>query len=106
MHKSNWGEHHNIDKNILFTKYAHKVEEISINQQFDLVFFDAFAPNKQAEVWEIDVLKRVYDHMRVGGVLVTYCAKGQFKRDLVALGFDLETLDGPPGKKEMVRATK
>ena len=89
-----------------FTKHKVKVEELSTEKRFDLIYFDAFAPNKQSEVWELEVLRNVVAHMASGGVLVTYCAKGQFKRDLAALGLEVETLEGPPGKKEMVRATK
>ena len=73
---------------------------------FDVVYFDAFAPNKQPELWTIDMLAKVYDAMKSKGVFVTYCAKGQLKRDLNNLGFRVETLAGPPGKKEMVRAVK
>ena len=57
-------------------------------------------------MWEIDVLRQVVNAMRADGIFVTYCAKGQLKRDLKSLGLDVETLPGPPGKKEMVRAVK
>lgn len=73
---------------------------------FDIIFFDAFAPNKQPEMWEINLLRKGFDALKSGGVFVTYCAKGQLKRDLKSIGFEVETLDGPPGKKEMVRALK
>ena len=73
---------------------------------YDLVYFDAFAPNKQAELWELPVLQKVAELMAPGAVFVTYSAKGQLKRDLKATGLTVETLDGPPGKAEMVRATK
>ena len=72
---------------------------------YDLVYFDAFAPNAQPEMWTIDILRHLRDMLRAQAVLVTYCAKGQFKRDLRALGFAVESLSGPPGKREMVRAT-
>jgi tRNA U34 5-methylaminomethyl-2-thiouridine-forming methyltransferase MnmC len=72
----------------------------------DVVFFDAFAPNKQPELWTKEALGKVVDAMNPGGIFVTYCAKGQVKRDLAELGLTVETLPGPPGKKEMVRATK
>jgi tRNA U34 5-methylaminomethyl-2-thiouridine-forming methyltransferase MnmC len=58
------------------------------------------------ELWTIGVLQKVVDAMKLNGIFVTYCAKGQLKRDLKELGLSVETLPGPPGKKEMVRATK
>jgi len=73
---------------------------------FHLVYFDAFAPNKQPEMWTAEVLSKIYQLMLPNAIMVTYCAQGKFKRDLNEIGFVVETLDGPPGKKEMVRATK
>lgn len=73
---------------------------------FDVIYFDAFAPNKQPDLWTLPMLKKVTDLLKPGGVFVTYCAKGQLKRDLKSLGLTTETLPGPPGKKEMVRATR
>ena len=74
--------------------------------QFDVVFFDAFAPAKQPEMWTLTVLEKIVSAMKSKGVFVTYCAKGQLKRDLRSLGMLVETLPGPPGKREMVRAIK
>jgi len=71
---------------------------------FDLVYFDAFAPAYQANLWQLDQLERVLTWMKPGGLLVTYCAKGQFKRDLRTAGFEVETLPGCLGKREMTRA--
>lgn len=73
---------------------------------FDIIYFDTFAPNKQVALWQFDLLQKVYQMMKSKGVWVTYCAKGQLKRDLRQLGMHVETLSGPPGKKEMVRAIK
>lgn len=69
----------------------------------DIVFFDAFAPNKQPELWTKEILEKVTETMNPGAVFTTYCAKGQVKRDLSDLGLEVETLPGPPGKKEMTR---
>jgi tRNA U34 5-methylaminomethyl-2-thiouridine-forming methyltransferase MnmC len=71
-----------------------------------LVFYDAFAPSKQPELWTKEVLEPVVDAMRPGAAFTTYCAMGQLKRDLKDLGLEVETLPGPPGKKEMTRAWK
>jgi len=74
--------------------------------EFNLIYFDAFAPNKQPEMWTHDVLRKVVVKLQPGGVFVTYCAKGQLKRDLKALGLEVQSLPGPPGKREMIRAIK
>lgn len=73
---------------------------------YHLIYFDAFAPEKQPDMWTTEFFSTLYQAMVKGGILVTYCAKGQFKRDLKAAGFVVETLPGPPGKREMVRAVK
>ncbi len=73
---------------------------------FDLVYYDAFAPSRQPYLWGADVLGKVTDTLAPGGVFVTYCAKGQVKRDLRSFGLAVETLMGAPGKKEMIRALR
>lgn len=77
-----------------------------VNKCFDLIYYDAFAPSKQPELWQLPLLSKVAGTLRPGGVFVTYCAQGQLKRNLGVLSLDVETLPGPPGKKEMVRARK
>ena len=105
LHKSNWEEKNKLHENFDFYKYLQKLEDFSIiENKFDLVYFDAFAPNRQAEMWTIEQLGKVAEMMKGNSVLVTYCAKGQFKRDLKSLNFELEMLAGPPGKREMTRA--
>lgn len=78
---------------------------VSPPASFDIVYFDAFAPSRQPSMWTLDVLSTTVNLIRPGGLLVTYCAQGQFKRHLQQLGMTVETLPGPPGKKEMTRAT-
>jgi len=73
---------------------------------FDIVYFDAFSPNKQPAMWSVDLLQKVYHMMKHHGIMVTYCAQGKFRRHLEQLGMHVETLPGPPGKKEMTRARK
>jgi tRNA U34 5-methylaminomethyl-2-thiouridine-forming methyltransferase MnmC len=107
LHQSPWEKVNKISEQIEFLKYQTALQKVELkDHSFDLIFFDAFAPNKQPELWTIDVLQKVVEAMNPNGVFVTYCAKGQLKRDLKALGLGVETLPGPPGKKEMVRATK
>lgn len=74
--------------------------------KFDLIFFDAFAPNKQPEMWSVNVFQKVYEHMNYGALLTTYCCQGQVKRKLKSVGFDVEKVQGPPGKREMINAWK
>jgi tRNA U34 5-methylaminomethyl-2-thiouridine-forming methyltransferase MnmC len=83
-----------------------KLEDYSSNEQFDLIYFDAFGPRAQAELWVLPVFEKMYNLTRNGGLLVTYCAKGQVKRDLKSAGFTVTSVPGPPGKREMTIATK
>lgn len=73
---------------------------------FDIVYFDAFSPESQPELWSSNIFEKIIVAMRCGGILVTYCAKGEVKRTLKKIGFTLESLPGPPGKREMTRSTK
>lgn len=106
LHQAKWEEKVRMNDFFELGKREVKLEDFSADSDFDLIFFDAFAPSKQAELWTYEILEKTVGLMAASAVLVTYCARGQFKRDLVALGLELETLPGPPGKKEMVRATK
>jgi tRNA U34 5-methylaminomethyl-2-thiouridine-forming methyltransferase MnmC len=72
----------------------------------DLIYFDAFAPSVQPELWSPAILLKCFKALRSNGVFVTYSAKGQLRRDLKLVGFEVERLPGPPGKFEMLRATK
>lgn len=74
--------------------------------KFDLIYYDAFDPNFQPELWTENIFKLVASWMNRNGVLVTYCAKGQVKRNLISAGFKLDCLPGPAGKREMTRAIK
>ncbi len=75
-------------------------------QKFDLVYFDAFAPDKQPEMWTPEVFNKLYQQMHPQGVLVTYSAKGSVRRTMQAVGFTVARIPGPPGKREMLRAVK
>lgn len=107
LHEATWNEEAFIDNNFTLVKLLIRLQEADLGQaQFDLVYYDAFAPSKQPEMWELSLLRKVEQSMKPGAILVTYCAKGQLKRDLKSLGLLVQTLPGPPGKKEMVRAIK
>lgn len=73
---------------------------------YNLFYMDAFGPESQAELWKIESLHKIWSMLKPEGIMVSYCAKGQFKRDLKSLGFKIESLPGPPGKREMTRAIK
>lgn len=73
---------------------------------YDVVFFDAFSPDAQPDLWTEEVFKNVYALMKEGGVMTTYCAKGDVRRAMLAAGFKVEKLQGPPGKRHILRATK
>lgn len=107
LHDAVWNQETTIDDHFILIKKMIEVQKWDPGtDHFDVVFYDAFAPSRQPEMWEISVLKKIHEAMARRGVFVTYCAKGQLKRDLKSLEMTVETLAGPPGKKEMVRATK
>ena len=70
---------------------------------FDFILYDAFAPSKQPEMWTLDSLEHVKKLANISSVFVTYCAKGQVRRDLASLGYSMERVPGPPGKLHMLR---
>jgi tRNA U34 5-methylaminomethyl-2-thiouridine-forming methyltransferase MnmC len=107
MHEVSWDAEHEISATFHLTKYYTTLQAVRfLPQTFDVIFFDAFAPAKQPDMWTLEMLQKATDALKPGGVFVTYCARGQLKRDLKELGFRVETLPGPPGKKEMVRGIK
>ncbi len=107
IHDAEWNKLIQLDSNFSIKKVQEKIENYNLeNASFDLIYFDAFGPRAQAEMWKIEILQKMYDGLKSGGALVTYCARGQFKRDLKSLGFEIEPLPGPPGKREMTRAWK
>ena len=107
MHTAKWNEKTDLTPYFSFEKIHQKIENHEVLEaQFDLVYYDAFGPRAQETMWIPEILGKMYRMLKPGGVLVTYCAKGQVKRDLKALGFNIEALSGPPGKREMTRAHK
>ena len=76
------------------------------NELFDIVFFDAFSPDKQPRMWTTDIFSKIYQWMREDGILTTYCAKGNVRRSMQEVGFSVERIPGPPGKREILRASK
>lgn len=72
----------------------------------DVIYFDAFAPNKQESMWSREIFAYLFEHTNYNGILTTYCAKGDVRRTLQSVGYSVERTDGPPGKREMLRAVK
>ena len=106
IYKSSWDE--DIELNDFFTLRKHNDDIInySTNEIFNIIFYDAFAPSAQPELWTEEVFKKLYSVLLPKGVLVTYCSKSAVRRAMQAAGFEVEKIPGPPGKREMVRATK
>ncbi len=108
IHDAPWGE--DIEINPFFTLRKIKADMLTMNlsaESVDVVYFDAFAPEKQPEMWDESVFRKIYTAMSPGGILTTYCAKGVIRRMLRDIGFITERLPGPPGgKREVLRATK
>ena len=101
-----WEIENQLSTHFSIQKREVKIQDFVALEPIDLIYFDAFGPRVQAEMWETTILEKMYQSLNAGGALVTYCAQGQFKRDLKAVGFSLESLPGPPGKREMTRAIK
>jgi len=91
---------------LTFTVYHQTLESIQFNKRYDLIYFDAFGPRVQPEIWSQANFEKLYQAMHKDAILVTYCAKGEVRRTMQAAGFMVEKLPGPPGKREMLRATK
>ncbi|TAE09991.1 MAG: SAM-dependent methyltransferase [Bacteroidetes bacterium] len=106
MHQCAWHEPIALTENFTFCKVLQSVAEFDSPACFDVVYFDAFAPKRQPEMWQPEIFAHLFAMMHEGGVLVTYCAKGQVRRDLQSVGFSVERLEGPAGKQEMLRARK
>lgn len=107
LHNAEWNADEVISNNFILKKINIKLEDYFPGaNSFDLIFFDAFSPEAQPELWTEGIFRKLYDGMKQGGILVTYCAKGQVRRNLIAAGFNVERLEGPPGKREMLRAIK
>ena len=117
MHSCEWFE--NISLNESVSPYSgksagafvlHKIEadllELQLDGSYDLVYYDAFSPRHQPELWTFEVLQKIYDSCKRGALLVTYCSKNDVKKTLESVGFTVETLPGYPGKREMIRAVK
>lgn len=106
MHEQEWDVRNILSLNFSLTKRKQFFHEIKDENRFDLIYFDAFGARVQPELWTEEIFEAMYKSLKNGGVLVTYCAKGSVRRAMLKVGFSIEKLAGPPGKREMLRATK
>lgn len=105
--QSRWNETKNIVTNFQLSKCFIKLEDYPFQAaNFDLIYYDAFGPRAQSEMWEIERFEPLFHSLKTNGMLVTYCAQGKFKRNLKEIGFKVESRPGPPGKREMTLAIK
>lgn len=106
LHTSVWNDWIAINSNFELLKIEADFQNLNAEDEYSLVYFDAFAPSTQPELWQEDLLRKVFRSMKNGGILSTYCAQGAFKRTLRKLGLEVQELDGPPGKRQMTVAVK
>lgn len=106
MHEASWEEKLEITPKFLLIKQQKMFHEINETNAFNIIYFDAFGARVQPELWTEAIFENMHKALRFNGVLVTYSAKGSVRRAMQAVGFKVERLPGPPGKREMLRATK
>lgn len=107
IHQAAWNKEVQLSPHFSLHKIEGDFTQYSFLGKYDLIYFDAFAPEKQPEMWEQPLFDMLYELLNPGGILTTYCAKGVVRRMLQAAGFTVERLAGPPGgKREILRATK
>jgi tRNA U34 5-methylaminomethyl-2-thiouridine-forming methyltransferase MnmC len=106
MHEMSWNEKQDLSNYFSLTKRRQFFEEIDDKNAFDLIYFDAFGARVQPELWTEDIFDKMFNSLKNNGVLVTYSAKGSVRRAMLSVGFTVEKLPGPPGKREMLRGTK
>jgi len=107
IHEQPWNEQSTYDQFFTLEKRrADWLQFTTVGDRYDVVFYDAFAPSRQPEMWTFSCIEKACTSLKSGGIFVTYSARGQLKRDLRALDMEVESIPGPPGKKEMVRAVK
>lgn len=107
IHSSPWEQHVEITPHFSLYKQKSTFADMSLpNNTFDVVYYDAFSPHTQPELWTISCFEKMYRSMRNEGVLVTYSVKGEVRRTMIQANFEVERMAGPPGKRHMLRAIK
>ena len=106
IHNIPWNESTGISNEFRLEKKEGDICRLDTQDRYDLVYFDAFAPDKQPELWTAEIFNRIFRSMKPSSILTTYSSKGQVRRNLAEAGFRVEKLPGPPGKRDMTRAWK
>lgn len=106
LHEVEWETASTISDTFQLKKIKSNFQDFQSEDKYDVIFFDAFGPRVQPELWEKPLLEKCYHTMSQNGVWVTYSCKGSVRRNLKELGFEVEKITGPPGKREMLRAVK
>jgi tRNA U34 5-methylaminomethyl-2-thiouridine-forming methyltransferase MnmC len=107
LHNCEWGRFVEINPRFRIEKHLSGIAEVELKDNyFDLIYFDAFAPEIAPELWTLSVFEKIFSAMKRGGLFVTYSAKGAVRRALGSAGFEVERIPGPKGKREMLRAVK
>jgi tRNA U34 5-methylaminomethyl-2-thiouridine-forming methyltransferase MnmC len=106
LHSSEWEKEISISAYFSFKKIKTSLIDHEFSADFNLVYYDAFAPNAQAELWAQEIFEKIYAHLSDEGIMVTYCSKGEVRRAMKSAGFTVKKLAGPKGKREMIRAFK
>ena len=106
LHSCPWERTSIITPDFGILKEQKDFREIHNSEQFDLVYFDAFGARVQPELWTEQIFSKMFEALKKNGILVTYAAKGSVRRAMLEVGFEVERLPGPPGKREMLRARK
>lgn len=106
IHGVSWDAEHEISEFFHLKKILADIKKLDLTSKYDLVYYDAFGPNKQPEMWTENIFRKIYDSMNPGSILTTYSSKGEVKRKFEQCGFMVEKIPGPPGKREMLRCVK
>ena len=106
IHESSWEEKVILNDRFALTKRKQFFQDIEDENRFDLIYFDAFGYRVQPELWSTEIFRKMYNSLKSNGILVTYAARGVVKRSMIEVGFTVEKLAGPPGKREKFRARK
>ncbi len=106
IHAADWNKDVFVDNHFILNKLRVDFNDFLYPGNYDVVYYDAFAPEKQQEVWNEFIFEKLYSSMNKGGILSTYCAKGNIRRMMQTAGFTVNRLPGPPGKREILQAIK
>ena len=106
IHLNEWNVPLSLSQNFTLTKIQSTFEAVKAKDAYDLIYYDAFGARVQPELWTVEMFQKMQNALKPGGVLVTYCAKGSVRRAMLDVGLEVERLIGPPGKREMLRASK